>query len=183
MKRMIAAVCATFMIAAALTGCYDPASDPNMKLQNGTTASTQASTAAATEAPKPADFKNDLSGLRDYLKAMGYVAIEQDDKNVTKMNSKLIGAKDGYKYAMGDVTIEIYEFDLSGDNKTRDDTIASVKAKGSFTLYEKEVKAYLSDNGKYLMIYTNAKIDENNKQSNEYKARESALKAFREFYK
>lgn len=183
MKRIIAAVCASFIIAASLASCYDPASDPNMKLQNGTTASTQATTQAATEAPKASDFKDSLTGLRDYLKEMGFIEVQDDDKNVTKMNAKLIGAKKGFKYAMGDVTIELYEYDLKGDNKTRDEFIKSVKDNGSFTLYEKEVKAYLSDNGKYLMIYTNAKIDESNKSSDEYKSREAAVKAFKGFYK
>lgn len=183
MKKIIAAVCASFIIAASLTGCYDPAKDPNMKLENGTTASTQATTAAATEAPKPADYKDDITGLRDYLKDLKIITIEQDNKNVTEMQHKLIGAEKGYKYSMAEVAIEIYEYKLDGENKTRDEVIESVKTKGSFTLYDKEIKAYLSDNGKYLMVYTNLKIDENNKQSNEYKARESAVKAFKEFHK
>lgn len=183
MKRIIAAACAAFMIAATFTSCYDPVKDPNMKLQNGTTASTQATTAAATEAKKAADYKDDLAGLRDYMKDKEYITIEQDDKNVTKMKNELIGAKEGYKYSMGDVLVELYEFNLSGTNAERDKTLESVKKNGSFTIYSKEVKAYLTDSGKYMMVYYNNKIDENNKQSDEYKKREAAIKAFKEFEK
>ncbi|MEE3333557.1 MAG: hypothetical protein VZR54_04680 [Ruminococcus sp.] len=184
MKRIIAAVCASFIIAASFTSCYDPAKDPKMKLENGTTAAaTEAESEAATEPPKPADYKDNLNGLRDYLKDLGYITIDKDNANVSKMNAKLIGAQKGNKYVMGDVSIEIYEYKLDGENKTRDEMLDSVKSKGSFTLYEKEVKATLSDNGKYLMIYSNSKIDENDKNSDAYKLREATIKAFKGFYK
>ena len=68
---------------------------------------------------------------------------------------------------------------------TAKEIVKEVKDSNSFTIIEGYPvnAAYLSNNGKYLMIYNDTKIDKNNpkKDSNEYKARENAVEDFLAF--
>lgn len=81
-------------------------------------------------------------------------------------------------------TIEIYEYNTDKKNATADEVIKSVKKDGVFKIYDlPEVKAILSDNGKYLMVYTDKSINEENTESDEYKLRDEIVTKFKEFHK
>ena len=71
------------------------------------------------------------------------------------------------------------------DTDTAKEIVKEVKDSNSFTIIEGYPvnAAYLSNNGKYLMIYNDTKIDKDNpkKDSNEYKARENAVEDFLAF--
>jgi hypothetical protein len=72
--------------------------------------------------------------------------------------------------------VELYQF----DTKKTNDTVEAVKKDGKFTIYEKEVEAYVSDNGKYLMIYSDTAVTDDT-TTEAYKTKQSAIKAFKEF--
>jgi hypothetical protein len=57
--------------------------------------------------------------------------------------------------------------------------IESVKKDGTFIMYSETIPAYLSDNGKYLMVYSNPATSDKN--SDAYKTMQSAVKAFKSF--
>ena len=104
------------------------------------------------------------------------------------LNISFIGAKQGIKYSISNnLAIELYEYDTAKLNDTAKEIVNEVKESNSFTIIEGYPvnAAYLSDNGKYLMIYNDTKIDKNkpDKNSNEYKARENAVKDFLAFQK
>jgi predicted small lipoprotein YifL len=172
MKKIIAAVIACLMITAALTGCgsSNPLGDAESK------ASATEGTQAATEA-KPTSFKDSFEGLVDYFHALGYIT-DDGIKNALDADYKAIGAEQGKKYVNGKVVIELYEF--KSDSKK---VLESVKKNGTFELYEKTIKAYLSSDERFMLIYDDATIKEDDTNADSYKAREKAGKAITEFGK
>ena len=189
MKRFIAAILCVGLIAAVLTGCaYKDA----LSKENKATQATEATGSSATaDEPKPADFKDNLEGLISYFTELEYLAMKDgklDESSVTVMDASLIGAKEGKKFitAYGGkaITIELYEYDLKNLNDTAKTVIESVKNSGEFTILDlPSVKAYLSDDEKYLLIYTDSSIDDANpdKESDNYKHREEVIKNFKSF--
>lgn len=190
MKRFIAAILCVGLIAAVSVGCgYKDALSKDNKT---TTQATDATGSSATaDEPKPADFKDNLEGLISYFTELEYLAMKDgklDESSVTVMDASLIGAKEGKKFitAYGGkaITIELYEYDLKNLNDTAKTVIESVKNSGEFTILDlPSVKAYLSNNGRYIMVYTDASIDDANpdKESDNYKHREEVIKNFKSF--
>lgn len=190
MKRFIAAILCVGLIAAISTGCAYK--DALSKDNTATTRATEATGSSATaDEPKPADFKDNLEGLISYFTELEYLAMKDgklDESSVTVMDASLIGAKEGKKFitAYGGkaITIELYEYDLKNLNDTAKTVIESVKNSGEFTILDlPPVKAYLSNNGRYIMVYTDASIDDANpdKESDNYKHREEVIKNFKSF--
>ncbi len=175
MKKIITAAIALVMIAALFSGCSD-----GLAANSAATESVSA-TESATEAKKAADYSDTYEGLRDYMQDKGYIKIADKESNVTEMQAKLIGAEKGYRYTMDSVNIELYAFNLKKNNKKRDEIISSVEKNGKFTLYNREVTAYLSDSGKYLMVYTDSAVGKDDTTSNAYKIQQNAIKAFKAF--
>ena len=108
-------------------------------------------------------------------------------KNVTEMDFSLVGAQAGKKFATTyngkNITVELYSYDTANLNDTAKEIIASVKNDGTFTILDlNPVKAYLSDNGKYMMVYSEASIDENKTDSDNYTHREQVIKDFKAFH-
>lgn len=188
MKRFIAAILCVGLIAAVSAGCgYKDA----LSKENKATQATEATNSATKDEPKPADFKDNLEGLISYFTELEYLAMKDgklDESSVTVMDASLIGAKEGKKFitAYGGkaITIELYEYDLKNLNDTAKTVIESVKNSGEFTILDlPSVKAYLSNNGRYIMVYTDASIDDANpdKESDNYKHREEVIKNFKSF--
>ncbi len=177
MKKIIAAIAACLMITAALAGCgsSNPLGDAENKQ-----AATQ-STEAATEI-KAENYSADFNGLVEYLHALGYIPedyFKKENKNEPiKADYKAIGAEQGYKYVNGASVIELYEFKT--DSKK---VLESVKKNGTFELYNKTIKGYLSADEKFMMIFDNATIKEDDTSSDAYKMREGLAKAVASFGK
>lgn len=132
------------------------------------------------EAPETAEginqesYNDNLEGLMGYFKDKGYVSGEP-----AKMSAELIGAKEGYRYQFtynkAKIRVELYEYDLDNLNNMANDVLEGVKKSGKITVQNTSVDAVVSDNEKYLMIYTKDKDnDENIKREeeviNEFKA-------------
>ena len=114
-----------------------------------------------------------LLGLEEFMIAQGYVS-----GTPSEMNGALIGANElGHRYVSGTITAEFYEYDLENLNETAETVRASVEANGTFEIVGQTVSnVYLSDSGKYLMIYTNANTDETNTALTQ-----AAIAAFKSF--
>lgn len=185
MKKFFAAVLCTALIAAVASGCgYSDALNTQT-----TTASATSSADASTEDTaqetdvKASDFDDSFDGLCEYFAELGYI---DPDGTVTEMDASLIGAQQGNKYTSGKLTVELYVYDTDNLNDTADEIIESVKNDGTFTILDlSPVTAYLSDNGKYLMIYTDSDIDDDDpdEASDNYIQREEAVKNFKAFHK
>lgn len=192
MKRFIAAILCVGLIAAVSAGCgYKDA----LSKDNKTTQATEATGSLATvDETENKNYSDNLEGLSNYFADKGYITTKDgkiDESTVTVMDASLIGAKEGKKYATGyggkAITIELYEYDVTNLNKINDTAktvIESVKNTGEFTILDlPSVKAYLSNNGRYIMIYTDSSIDDANpdKESDNYKHREEVIKNFKSF--
>lgn len=185
MKKIISALLMASVIAISAAGCgYNDALEQASKANQQTTSASQsASEQTSKEAEKV--YKDSFDGLCSYMQDKGYYT----DKAVkTEMDASFIGAKQGVKYSISNnLAIELYEYDTAKLNDTAKEIVKEVKDSNSFTIIEGYPvnAAYLSDNGKYLMIYNDTKIDKNkpDKNSNEYKVRENAVKDFLAFQK
>ena len=181
MKRIFAALLCAGLIMVFATGCF------------GGQQTNQADVATGDEARslEAADYNNDFEGLCNYFAAHGYIN-PKDETKATEMDLSLVGAKAGKKFTavriddkdVKNITIELYEFNTGENKSTADEIIASVKSNGTFSILNlPEVKAYLSDNGKFMMIYTDKGLDEKKTDSDNYKWREEVLEKFKAFHK
>ena len=190
MKRFIAAILCVGLIAAISTGCAykDALSKDNTAATRATEATGNVATVDEIDAK---NFSDNLQGLSEYFAKKEYITTKDgkiDESTVTVMDASLIGAKEGKKYATAyggkAITIELYEYDLKNLNDTAKTVIESVKNSGEFTILDlPSVEAHLSDNEKYLMIYTDSSIDDANpdENSDNYKHREEVIKNFKSF--
>lgn len=188
MKKLFAVILAVCCLSALFAGC---GLDDALAQNSNTETTTQAATQDEAPSVKYTDYNNDFDGLCDYFVAMGYTVSKAgdklDEKNVTEMDSALIGAEKGRKYATTyngkNITVELYSYDTANLNDTAKSIIESVKNDGTFTILEfSPVKAYLSDNGKYLMAYSDASIDESKTDDDNYTHREQVIEDFKAFY-
>lgn len=185
MKRILTAILCAGILAVTAAGCsYNDAlyKDSNSSSQNG-----EGSTQPTTSSVSDQKYSDNLDGLVDYFVAKQYI----DNKdNSIKMDASAIGAAEGKKFAAKysgtNIIIELYRYDTKATNDTANKILNSVKADGTFSIYGlPSVTAYLSDNGNYLMIYTDASIDKTNpdKTKDNYKHRDQVIKDFKAFKK
>ena len=100
------------------------------------------------------------------------------------MDASLVGAEAGRKYAAGSVTIELYEYKTTGLGDTAKEIIGEIEKNGSFSILElPEVKAYLSNSKKFMMIYTDKSINDEKPDENadNFKKRQNAVEKLAEF--
>lgn len=183
MKKLFISLLSITMLATALTGCassFDPLADGN---QTATTVN-QEETQASTEEVKT-EYKDTYEGLVDFMADKGYIVT--DEKYVKEMNAELIGAETGHRYTKDTASVELYSFDTDKLSDTAEKVINSVKSKGYYTLSDTELKAdndakiqaTMSDNGKYMMIYYDSSIKD--EESVSAQTRDKAIEDFKTF--
>lgn len=170
MKKIFALILASLMLISVMSGC-------------GTTVPNATESTSATEETKQAEettYEDNLKGLAEYMKDQGYI---DNTDNAYKMQAQLIGAEEGYRYLKGAVQMELYKYNPDKLNKTAKDVMEQIEKNGEFELYGKKIKGYLSDNGKYMMVYTDSAIVEDDTTSDAYKTMENAVKDLNKFVK
>ncbi len=185
MKKIISALLMASFMAILVSGCgYNDALEEASKANQQTTAASQSAESEAEESKiSDANYKDDFNGLCSYMQDLGYY---NDKTTKTEMDASFIGAKQGVKYSVStSLAIEFYEYDTQNLNDTAKEITSEIKESNSFTIIEDHPVsgAYLSNNGKYLMIYNDSSIDKNDPDENskEYIARENAAKDFLAF--
>lgn len=178
MKKILAALLLAAMMAVFATGCM------------GANTANDKATADEAKSRNAADYKSNLEGICNYFASFGYIN-PQAPSTFTSMDAALIGAKEGkrfvgYKNDQSDytyLTLEIYEYNTGKANATADEIVKSVKADNSFEILglDPVQNVYLSNGGKFLLIYKDSKLDESKTDDEHYKLRETILKQFREF--
>lgn len=192
MKKIIAALSVCLIIVSAFAGCSDPLSSSNNSDSKDSKTSESASqtndSEKSTKAKSSKDYEDSFTGLRTYMKDNGFLTDEiikkADNTKLPpvdgvdyKYGYEYIGAVKGEKYANNGVVIELYEF-KSGE---KNEYIDSVNKNGTFTLFDKEITAYLTNNDKYMMIYTDPNIKDGETNSDPYKTMLRAVKTFKAF--
>ena len=129
----------------------------------GVSSTSEKTSSAVSSQVSDKDVDDTLGGLQTYMKKAADFS-----GNATKMRADVIGAKSGVKYVFGhngknNVTVEFYSFDPSSLSGSAKNIIESVEKNGYFTMMDKNINAVMSDNGKYMMIYTNSATDDENK--------------------
>ncbi len=199
MKKIIAAVAVCLIVIFVFAGCNDPlASSNTSETKSSSAASSANSSKTSSSAKKVKTYDDSFSGLETYMKDKGFLtddiienANKKDDKtgktrmelpdNIEGVDYKYgyeyIGAETGKKYINNNVIIELYAFKEGEQN----DTIDSVKNKGTFVLFDAEIKAYLTPDDKYMLIYTDKNVKEGDTESDAYKTMQKTIKTFEAF--
>lgn len=130
-------------------------------------ASSQSVSSAESSQMPQGSVSDNLNGLEKYLSANASFS-----GSPTSMRADMIGAVKGDCYQFGyngknNVTVELYEYDLSHLNGTAKKVRDEVKSSGRFTIMNQQVDATLSDSGKYLMVLKNTATDSQNKAYDE----------------
>lgn len=129
------------------------------------------------------DYENNLNGLEKYLIELDYIPQKSEP---TEMLCTVIGAVAGDRYIFtvnsSRVVVELYEYEPDNLNDDAMRVINEVQKDGEFHVFASEnfsddtYQATLSDNQKYLMIYTDSSESEDNTKRKENV--EKAVKAF-----
>ena len=123
------------------------------------------------------DYENTFDGLVNYFKKIGYILCKENGSSTateTDLNAEVINAKQGKRFQFpynsstsSNVTVELYEL-YTGENATPSDAVEQIKKNGKFdVLGIDEFEAYLSNNEKYIMIYTDTKDDDEENKTND----------------
>lgn len=182
MLKKAACLISAVLLAVSLSACGSTTqalptlSVPGEESTASTASGEETSSAVETEPVKMEDCENNLDGLCTYLEGNNAVTGERHE-----MSYQEIGATGGYRYRFTfnkqTVQVEVYAFDLDNLNEKGQACVSSVKEKGFFTMLDNEVPAVLSDNGRYMMIYTDAGDDEVSTTQ-----KETVLQLFKGFY-
>ena len=190
MKKIAAAIAACLIIASAFASCSDPLSSSNGAETKSTSSKTSSSTSSkmSSEPKKTKAYADSFKGVEAYMKDKGYLTGDiiknANDTELPKIDGvdykygyEYIGAETGKKYTNNGVVIELYAFKDSESNEF----VGSVKQNGLFTLFDKEVKAYLACGGKYMMVYSDKNVKEGDTESDAYKTMRRAIETFEDF--
>lgn len=117
-------------------------------------------------------YEDNLEGLQSYLQDMDLISGQSTD-----MLSEIVNAKKGVKYTFkrnnSNVTAEIYEFE-----SVNEEAASQINSKGTLNILNKEVPATISNNKKYLLIYSDKSTNAQNiDKADKIK---QAVKAFKE---
>lgn len=152
--RKLAALLLAVVLCASLAAC----AAPQTSVETLETSSTTEDGEPITTEKDPADFEMDVDGMCDYFEASGLVAGER-----VQMSYDVIGAVNGYKYTYqyndSSVQLELYEFPTENIPEAAQTVIDSVRENGSFEILDNTVPAQLSESGRFMIIYTDAKAE------------------------
>src|SRR5574344_164158 len=179
MKKIITAFLVIAMSVLCFAGCNNDPLNNNTPTTTSPTEATEAEKKASSISQK--SYDETFDGLVSYFNDCKNINTE-DENQIKEMDASLIGAEKGNRYTTkynnADVVIELYSYKTDDLNDTAKDTISSVKNNGEFQIMKLDpVKAYLSNNGKYLMVYNDKSIDKSNpdKTTDNYKRMETVI--------
>ncbi|MEE0264664.1 MAG: hypothetical protein UD936_03465 [Acutalibacteraceae bacterium] len=165
-KRLlkIAAIIMAIIAVTSVTGC-----------------GMQPATVPTENKVKISEFEAKATGAKAICKTLKKKEFITDD-NCIKTNADLIGASEGYRMDKvrvngSEFSVEIYEFKDTTNEQAKKVT-ESVKKDGYFTLFGKKVSyAYMSENGKYLLIYPDEKsVSDKNEDKENVERKNEVLK-------
>ena len=152
--RKLAALLLAVVLCASLAAC----AAPQTSVETLETSSTTEDGEPITTEKDPADFEMDVDGMCDYFEASGLVVGER-----VQMSYDVIGAVNGYKYTYqyndSSVQLELYEFPTADLPEAAQTVVDSVRENGSFEILDNTVPARLSESGRFMIIYTDAKAE------------------------
>lgn len=140
---------------------------------------------AAQQATVPQENMVTISKLKDSKNLEGMAVKLQKDECISdsavKTDAEVIGAKVGYRFTdakNADVSIEIYEFDKQNLSEKANETVNSIEKDGKFNVLGREINAKMSTNGKYAIVYTDAKLDSGEENEERQERKDAVLKTF-----
>lgn len=103
-----------------------------------------------------------LASMRTYFEYNGYVVQGSEQTVAADMIGATQGVRYGAQYGSSIFTIELYEYDINNLNDMAKTILGEADTTGSFIMLGENVPAVVSDNGKYLMIYSDTSTEQSN---------------------
>lgn len=155
-KKCIAVIL-VLMLCFGMTAC-SASRQTTTTISLETSADPMDGEAVQNEMKDPADYDDDIHGLCAFLRDCKVTAGES-----IQMEYGVIGAVNGYKFTYGynssNVQLEVYEFPTEELSEEAQNVIGSVRENGSFDFLDGTIPAILSADGRYMLIYTDAKAE------------------------
>ncbi len=182
MNKLISIIAAGAVAAVLFTGCTgDAQSTPSASSDAASqTESGEIMTGDGTKSPSA--YSKDFNGFVQYMTDNGFV-----DGEGTDLTAAAIGAKTGKRFTVSSGvskhTVELYEYE-DQTSEIAQKTISNARSDGSFHLFDstetmtKNTLAVVSDDGRFLMLYTDSSESDGTNQQ-----RDDAAQAVRNFSK
>lgn len=179
MRKLFSIIAVTLLAAAMLAGCSDGA--PNTTVSNTSSAASDTESVAQSETAD-GKYADSFDGFVQYMTDNGFVSGDPVDTTASA-----IGAVQGKRFTMSSGTakiyVELYEFPTSNLSDTASTTIENARNDGTFSIYNytsatQNTVAAVTDDGRFLMLYTDSSTSEDNITN-----REEAVKAVKSFGK
>lgn len=201
MKKRILSLLSAAALLLTLTACGGTTDSglPTLEVAAGSSAAESGEQGEARKKPV-GNYENEspdgMSGLLAYMedgKAVardtenvkfenGSIIIAENTTSFVQMSFKEIGAVNGYRYQFtyngGTVQAEFYRFDPDDLDEKGRACLDSVKTKGFFEVLGNEVPAVLHPSGEYLMVYTDANAEKNEKNASQKEWAEELFLSF-----
>lgn len=159
MNKIISVIAATSIAAVMLAGCTsDTTAASSAASDASATSSGETMTGDGTKSPD--SYSKDFDGFVQYMTDNGFISGEGVD-----LTAAAIGAETGKRFTVSSAvskhTVELYEY-KDQTSSMAEKTISNARADGSFHLFDstetmtKNTLAVVSEDGRFLMLYTDA---------------------------
>ncbi|MDO4730624.1 MAG: hypothetical protein Q4B14_00620 [Clostridia bacterium] len=146
----------TFILFAfSACGAGDVGSDEYMAKKAASENAALTGQTQTDPAEKEPEWDPTFDGLIECFKWHGYIDVN------TKFNTAadVVGANVGYRFtsnacASGPFNLELYYYDPQNPLGNSQEFINKIKESGHFTLLDNDIQSVVSNNGKYMMVYS-----------------------------
>lgn len=181
MNKLISIIAAAAVAAALFTGCTGDAGTVSSQAASDTESVASGETLAGDGTKSPDGYEKTFDGFVQYMTDNEFVSGDG-----VELTAAAIGANVGKRFTVSSGvskhTVELYEYtDQTSEAAVK--TINNARADGSFHLFEstetmtKNTLAVVTDDGRFLMLYTDA--SESDGVAEQKQAAADAVKAFK----
>lgn len=163
MKKFISAILASaiFLLVLGACGTGDVGDKEYMSVKQNEQSAASVQEQSSHAANEPSKLPG-IQSLCEYFEYNHYVIADKK----SEVAAEMIGAISGVRYAAisgpSTFNIELYEYDPTHMNDNASGVIGSIESTGSFIVLGRNVPAVISNNGKYMMVYTDTSTEQAN---------------------
>lgn len=163
MKKIVCAILVSALVLSTLTACGTGDVGDSEYMASQQAAENNAAQQQTDEYMANAPAKEPgLESMKSYFVYNGYVVSGTEQEVAEDMIGAINGIRYSATFGSSVFTVELYEYDTSNLSDTAKKIIDEINTTGSFIMLGQNIPAEISDNGKYLMVYTDASVEQAN---------------------